>query len=524
MKIVVRIAMINIKAKINKIAGDAQTKPWHVNLKIFISKNLFAIHPNKANNAAESNNLYSFIMKVISILSPTIKHLILFASFFFLLPTTSQAGSVEQGMKDFLFSNSNTNYSSGGAYKSQRRGYYATPSVYVRNSVVDVRPISMAMPTFRGGCGGIDMFAGSFSHINADQFIALLQAIPSNAMGYAFQLALETVSPSIADIMNQMESVMRSMNINNLNSCELGKSIVNTGLSKFDAGSEMVCVNKQMEKGIASDLAQAKKNCTSGGERSSTLSSNDIPQDERIVDVNYAWNAVSKLGVDKEMKEFLQTLTGTIIVQNSSGDNSSSIVKVYPSLATDTNTVNALLYGGGMKRYICDETTKCLNINDGGSVNIPSTSAFYKKVNDTIKSISSKMATRNQELTQEESDVLSTTSLPIIAILRTYQKYHAGEVDSMISDSLSEIVAHDLLAQFVDNVLKDVRKVSKMNNLQVDETRLKQFEEGIEKARESLRQIEFKYQKKREALIREQRNAETVEKFADEILVGNMYN
>lgn len=86
MKIVVRIAMINIKAKINKIAGDAQTKPWHVNLKIFISKNLFAIHPNKANNAAESNNLYSFIMKIISILSPTIKHLILFASFFFLLP------------------------------------------------------------------------------------------------------------------------------------------------------------------------------------------------------------------------------------------------------------------------------------------------------------------------------------------------------------------------------------------------------------------------------------------------------
>jgi hypothetical protein len=36
--------------------------------------------------------------------------------------------------------------------------------------------------------------------------------------------------------------------------------------------------------------------------------------------------------------------------------------------------------------------------------------------------------------------------------------------------------------------------------------------------------VEFKYQKKREALIREQRNAETVEKFADEVLVGNLYN
>ena len=217
MKIVVRIAMINIKAKTNKIAGDAQTKPWHVSLKIFISKNLFAIHPNKANNAADSNNLYSLITKVILMLRLIIKSFMIFASLFFLFNTTSQAGSVEQGMKDFLLSNSNTNYSSGGAYKSQRRGYYATPSVYTRNPVVDVRPISMAMPTFRGGCGGIDMFAGSFSHINADQFIALMKAIPSNAMGYGFQLALETVSPSIADTMNKMESIMRDINNANLN-------------------------------------------------------------------------------------------------------------------------------------------------------------------------------------------------------------------------------------------------------------------------------------------------------------------
>jgi hypothetical protein len=75
------------------------------------------------------------------------------------------------------------------------------------------------------------MFAGSFSHINADQFIALMKAIPSNAMGYAFQLALETVSPSIADVMNKMEDVMRSINGENLNSCELGKSIVKTNLT-----------------------------------------------------------------------------------------------------------------------------------------------------------------------------------------------------------------------------------------------------------------------------------------------------
>ena len=81
----------------------------------------------------------------------------------FILSSNIAKAGVENEMKNFLFSNSSTNYSSGGAYKSQSRGYYATPAVYTRNPVVDIKPISMAMPSFRGGCGGIDMFAGSFS-------------------------------------------------------------------------------------------------------------------------------------------------------------------------------------------------------------------------------------------------------------------------------------------------------------------------------------------------------------------------
>ena len=439
-----------------------------------------------------------------------------------LLSLNAQAG-VEASMKDFLLSNSNVNYSSGGAYSSQRRGYFATPSVYVRNQVVDIRPATMAMPTFRGGCGGIDMFSGSFSHINADQFIALLKAIPSNATGYAFQLALETISPSIADVMSQMESIMRSMNNTNLNSCEMGKAIVNSGLSKFDAGSEMLCVRNQMEKGIASDIAQAKKNCTSGGQKTATISS-QTNQDSAIVDINYAWNSIEKFGVDREMKEFIQTLTGTIIVLKPSNDNASAVVKVYPSLAVDKQTIDALLYGGNMKKYSCDELTKCLNINDASVVNISQNSAFHKRINNTIQSISAKMLARNEELTDDENAILSTTSFPVLAILRTYQKYHAGGVNSMISDSLSEIIAHDLLVAYLNKMLATVKKVSMQNNLQIDETRIKQFQENIETARNALMDLQYKYQTKRENLLREQRNAEIIEGHASKVLVGNLYN
>ena len=67
----------------------------------------------------------------------------------------------------------------------------------------DARPgknyplVNARLPSLRAGCGGIDLFGGAFSFINKQQFVALLQNIGSNAVGYAFKLALQSISPDI---------------------------------------------------------------------------------------------------------------------------------------------------------------------------------------------------------------------------------------------------------------------------------------------------------------------------------------
>ncbi len=50
-------------------------------------------------------------------------------------------------------------------------------------------------PSFSAGCGGIDLFGGSFSFINMNQFVDLMRAVASNAAGYAFQLAINAMCP-----------------------------------------------------------------------------------------------------------------------------------------------------------------------------------------------------------------------------------------------------------------------------------------------------------------------------------------
>jgi conjugative transfer pilus assembly protein TraH len=69
-----------------------------------------------------------------------------------------------------------------------RRGVIAGGGAQFRNRIVDTNLVTFTPPSFQGGCGGVDLFGGSFSYVSGDQIVPLLKAIASNAVGYAFQI------------------------------------------------------------------------------------------------------------------------------------------------------------------------------------------------------------------------------------------------------------------------------------------------------------------------------------------------
>ena len=95
---------------------------------------------------------------------------------------------------------------------------------------------SVSLPSFRAGCGGIDAFAGAFSFINSDQLIAFGRAVAQNAAGFAFELALETISPVIAETMAKLRALAQWVNSQNLNSCETAQALVGALWSKKRPG------------------------------------------------------------------------------------------------------------------------------------------------------------------------------------------------------------------------------------------------------------------------------------------------
>ncbi len=112
------------------------------------------------------------------------------------------------------------------AFQGQASGHWTLGNLYLRSPVRSEQIASVSLPSFRAGCGGIDAFAGPFSFINSDQLVAFARAVAQNAVGFAFELALETISPVIAETMAKLRALAQWVNSQNLNSCETAQALV----------------------------------------------------------------------------------------------------------------------------------------------------------------------------------------------------------------------------------------------------------------------------------------------------------
>lgn len=128
---------------------------------------------------------------------------------------------------DSMF-NSMINVTAPDAVLSARRGVIDAGSAVVRNRIVNYQLLSFNPPKISAGCGGVDMFLGSFSYINADMFVNALRSIASNAISYAFSLALKEMCPSCEALMSKLQQTARNINSLANNSCQTSKRLVDT--------------------------------------------------------------------------------------------------------------------------------------------------------------------------------------------------------------------------------------------------------------------------------------------------------
>lgn len=382
------------------------------------------------------------------------------------------------------------NVSDGGGYQDQLGGFYTGGSVFARSKVNNAQLLSMQMPHYRAGCGGIDLFLGGFSFINAQAFTQLLRNIGSNASGYAFNLALATVTPQIKSVIDDLSAKVQQMTNQSINSCEAAATLVGGVWPQSDASSKILCQAMGNNLNLASDWAQAHQKCGSEGQRNAyNARKNEVAhfRDTLGDEFNIAWKAIQKndfLRGDADLAEFFMSLSGTIISRR----NVEVLeMKVYPSKSTHPDLINGLIRGNTpVEIYRCDnrEEDKCLS-PVVRTIVIPAARALYGKVHRLLLSLSEKVK-GDVVPTPEEQAFVNSTMIPVLKIMAVEAAFKKGGSPLSASD-YAEAIAHDILLHYLEEVMELVwDSITHLKKPQINDHVIEEFRKGVASSRKVL--------------------------------------
>jgi conjugative transfer pilus assembly protein TraH len=364
------------------------------------------------------------------------------------------------------------NVTGPGAYQGQSAGYYTGGGLYTRAPQQDITPISISLPKVSAGCGGIDIFTGGFSFINSDQLVAFLKATANNAIGFAFKLAIDAISQQIGKVMDTMQDIANKVNTTNISSCNAAKALVGTTASMLTSHKEYICETLGNDKGIFTDFAKARSGCGNENKAASVIQDNADPNKEgenALLPRNYTWWAIYKgkdasVAPNHEFAEFMMTLLGTVVFKGKgAGDEGEGSTRV---IAPDLTAIKTMLDGdavSGSKMLKCNDYTPdgCLDVSQQ-AVPVDQAQALRPKIQAMIISMRDKVLT-DTALSNDEVALLGMTSVPLYKVVTVTATSSVGLSQSEIQ-TLSEVVAVDVVLSMVETMVQNVQKDMRENN------------------------------------------------------------
>lgn len=276
-------------------------------------------------------------------------------------PISTVASGLESQL-DTIFDGM-ANVTAPGVYESQRRGVLAGGRISARAKTMEENFVNIQMPSAKAGCGGIDMFGGSFSFINADQLVQLLRSVAANAKGYAFKLAMDNMCPQCAATISEFQEKVQKLNGLMANSCQLAQGIVNGGAAAIDNQFQTDIKRNGVNLGTFADEFEG---AFSFGQDNTKVATDTLTEEQKAKFYgNITWKSLRKnnvatwaAGGDDDLLYAMLALTGGVIIPEPQDDaeieNSSAIKPIYlPQLVTLKDLVLGSQNGNQIEVYDC---------------------------------------------------------------------------------------------------------------------------------------------------------------------------
>ena len=351
------------------------------------------------------------------------------------------------------------NYTAPGAFRGQAYNTYTGGSLMMRASNKVYQLAAVQFPSAKAGCGGIDVFGGSFSHISAAEFKNMLRNITAALPGIAFQLALESVSPLLGGLTKWAKGLETWINNARINSCETAKAIVSTAAEAAGFSSQEACSDLAIELGLESDRDAARRRC--GTDRAGILGTARASENPNIRNKapfvgNLTWKALQRAGsyLDDAERELIMSIVGTIIFYAETSERDPE------PIAPTITSISQLLYGQatGPTGTVLQHLLRCNDYTNCDAVTLDPTyqhTPFTTRVETMMRSIASKIATRTA-IPNDSPEVgfVNQTTEPVYKLLSIGATIPgSGLADSLIAQ-YRDVIAADYAHIFLERNLR----------------------------------------------------------------------
>lgn len=369
----------------------------------------------------------------------------------------------------------------------------------MRAKVYDIDPVHIQMPNFSAGCGGIDYTLGGINIASKDEMKKALKSIASNSIGYAFLLGIETVSPVISSTMKQIQSWANQLNAININSCEIGSTIVQGVWPKTQRASAYICEHASTTNSLFTDHIQAKHGCRDDkSKRTEAIKKvKENNKDILVGTYNIAWKLLENMkDLDEETKNLFMNLTGTIVVHETGDDQKK--VSVFPPKYE--KTVEVLAFGGEIKPAYKIDSKNYIDVKASEVITILVENAWKNKIHQVLTSIRDKISTErpgtNVSWTSQEMDLIKNTHFPISSLI-TLMTQSNGKAGILSIDLYSTLIAYERVIFFAEEVVKKVlNQAESLRGVQVDGSELETYIEKVQQVLSELRHLNQENTKK----------------------------
>lgn len=267
---------------------------------------------------------------------PMNRHIGLLMAFGVLMFCTPASADIDDALDSMYLATGNE----PSIYQSQKRLGIDAGYLRLRAPVNTFNVVNFSPPRFDVGCGGLDLYGGSFSFVNAEQFRQMLRQIGANALGYAFKLALGSICDNceakLTDLMNDIAQKTQMQ----VDSCKWAQGLVTDTATALGFEVEQETTLKDAAAGTFGDTFEAIQNMfDSGGEELSDGEADGADSSNPKVG-NYTWNALTITGTGARFAFAAGNINHNELLLNIAG---SFIVRAPNSAETDEGDVKEFL-------------------------------------------------------------------------------------------------------------------------------------------------------------------------------------